>query len=346
MSTNRTAGRTIRAVAPRPQAEALRAAYLELLKLSLCDLAGVGTESVQRTFHKEPRIYSQELPADKMHYRVSGRDWPLNALTMAGLMRLDDLQLCVESVVGDDIEGDLIEAGTWRGGASILMRATLDSLGADERTVWLADSFEGFPEADPDAFPEDADGDDLSGLSFLAAPLEQVRGHFGRFGFERGVRFVPGFFSETMPSLRGGRWSVVRIDGDTYESTWLTLESLYPGLSTGGYLIIDDYQFVAECRRAVDQFRLEREIAEPLEPVDWSCVRWRRESEPGPASTRPPGRRQVVRRKAAARSVAVQTEARIPSWHELELESQLAELRERLRAAESEIEQLRRLTKA
>jgi hypothetical protein len=210
--------------------------------------------------------------------------------------------------------------------------------------VWLADSFEGFPEADPDAFPDDADGDDLSGLSFLAAPLEQVRGHFGRFGFERGVRFVPGFFSETMPSLRGGRWSVVRLDGDTYESTWLTLESLYPGLSTGGYLIVDDYQFVAECRRAVDQFRREHEIAEPLEYVDWSCVRWRRESEPVPAA-RPRRPRQAERRKASSRSVAPQP-ARIPSWHELELERQLDGLRERLRAAKSEIEQLRQSTKA
>jgi O-methyltransferase len=64
---------------------------------------------------------------------------------MIGLMRLDDLQACVESVVEDAIEGDLIEAGVWRGGASILVRATLDSLGAHGRTLWLADSFEGFP---------------------------------------------------------------------------------------------------------------------------------------------------------------------------------------------------------
>src|SRR3954447_6253241 len=286
MSSEPTAAREIRAVRPRPQAEALRSAYLELLTLCLCDLAGVGTESVYRPFEDEPRIYSRELPAEQMDYRVSGRDWPLHALTMIGLHRLDDLQSCVETVVADGVEGDLIEAGTWRGGASILMRATLDTLGADERTVWLADSFEGFPEPDPEAFPQDGAADDLSPFNFLAAPVEQVREHFARFGCEEGIEFVPGFFNQTMPNLRGGRWSIVRLDGDTYESTSLALEALYPGLVTGGYLIVDDYHFVGECQKAVDDFRAAKGIDEPLERVDWSCMRWRRESPPAEG---PPG---------------------------------------------------------
>ena len=56
-----------------------------------------------------------------------------------------------------------------------------------------------------------------------------MRGHFARFGLEQGVEFVEGFFDETLPTLRGRRWSVVRLDGDTYEATWVGLESLYPG---------------------------------------------------------------------------------------------------------------------
>src|SRR3954447_23589168 len=191
MSSDLPAGREIRAVGPRPQAEALRFAYLDLLKLCLCDLVGVGTESVYRTFEEEPRIYSRELPAEQMDYRVSGRDWPLHALTMIGLQRLDDLQGCVETIIADGVEGDLIEAGTWRGGASILMRATLDTLGADDRTVWVADSFQGFPAGEAQNFPEDRELDDLGPFDFLAVPLDEVRDNFARFGCDRGVRFVP-----------------------------------------------------------------------------------------------------------------------------------------------------------
>jgi O-methyltransferase len=339
MSSDRTAGREIRAVGPRPQAEALRAAYLDLLKLSLCDLVGVGTESVYRTFEEEPRIYSRELPAEQLGYRVSGRDWPLHALTMIGLQRLDDLQDCVESVVADGVEGDLIEAGTWRGGASILMRATLDSLGAGDRTIWLADSFEGFPTPDPEAFPEDGAADDLSPFDFLAAPVEQVREHFARLGYEHGIEFVPGFFDETMPGLRGRRWSLIRLDGDTYESTSLALESLYPGLAPGGYLIVDDYHFVSECRRAVDEFRARHGIEEPLEQVDWSCMRWRRQDEGAPAAEPAPARRPAAR--GTPRSAPSRTPMPIPSVREVELERELDTLRERLRAAESEIERIR-----
>ncbi len=115
----------------------------------------------------------------------------MQGLTMVGLNRLDDLQACVEAVVRDGVAGDLIEAGAWRGGASILMRATLDSLGARDRTVYVADSFQGFPAAD--------DQGHLNATDFLAVPLEEVEANFARLGLEAGVRFVPGFFAETLP---------------------------------------------------------------------------------------------------------------------------------------------------
>jgi O-methyltransferase len=258
-----------------------------------------------------------------------GGDWPFSGLTMVGLSRLDDLQACVESVVADQVEGDVIEAGTWRGGASILARATLDSLGADERTVWVADSFEGLPAPDPE-FPEDS-GLDLSQIDYLAVPPAEVRSHFERFGCEHGIELVEGLFDETLPSLRERRWAVVRLDGDTYEATWVGLESLYPGLSAGGYLIVDDYVLIEECRRAVDEFRSQHGITEPIEEVDWNGIRWRRESEPvptaaGEAPVRSTGRERGSTPPAMARPP-------IPTRRELELERELADLRERLGAS-------------
>jgi O-methyltransferase len=146
--------RAIRAMGAREDRDSLRSAYLGLLKLCLSDLAGAGTRTISWTGDRRP--FSRELNGDgQMAWRAAGGDWPLNALTMVGLRCLDDLQECVESVVTDEVQGDLIEAGAWRGGASILMRA---SLGAHDRAVWVADSFQGFPA------PE-AGGDEETGRS-------------------------------------------------------------------------------------------------------------------------------------------------------------------------------------
>jgi O-methyltransferase len=325
------AARAARAVGPRPEPESLRSAYLELLKLCLCDLAGTTTVSVGKT--DDGGVMSRELTGEELRLRAAGMDWPLQGLTMVGLNRLDDLQSCVEAAVREDVEGDLIEAGAWRGGASILMRATLDSLGADDRTVWVADSFQGFPVPD--------DREHLNVVHFLAVPLEEVKANFARFGIERGVRFVPGFFEDTMPGLSEGHWSIVRLDGDTYEATWLTLQSLYPGLSVGGYLIVDDYGALEECRRAVDEFRSHHGLTEPLEKVDWTCVRWRRESDTPIEMFEVPDVGRQGDGSGRVEAVTRPEGVRVPSERELELTREIAGLRERAAAAQEEIDRLR-----
>lgn len=321
--------REFRAESPRPDAEGMRNAYLSLLKLCLCDLAGAGTVAVGRA--DDGLTFARQLFGEQLQMRTNGMDWPLTGLTMVGLARLDDLHRCIASIVADDIEGDLIEAGTWRGGASILMRATLDALGARGRTVWAADSFEGFPASEGEP-PTTDQGDDLSAFDFLSVSLDEVKAHFSRLGCEEGVRFVPGFFEETMPELRGHRWSLIRLDGDTYDATRTTLECLYPGLSVGGYLIVDDYGALDECRRAVDDFRRERSIDDPLEDIDWTGVRWRRttaEPDPAPAAPRRMHRQTPWHRSA---DPVVGGIGRVPNLRELELEREVAAVRERLEA--------------
>jgi O-methyltransferase len=324
--------REIRSAGPRPGADAMRTAYLELLKLCLCDLAGARTLSVSRsgdTRRPDSEMRSRELDDSELGLRAGGLDWPFSGLTMIGLVRLDDLQACIESAVADGVEGDVIEAGAWRGGAAILARATLDSLGADERLVWVADSFRGLPAPDPGAFPEDR-GLDLSRVGFLAVPLEEVRNYFARFGCEQGVEFVEGYFTETLPNLRGRRWAVVRLDGDTYEATWVGLDSLYPGLSAGGYLIIDDYGLIPECHAAVHDFRREHAITEPIEKIDLNGIRWRKEREPDPAAVSGATPRRASPPTSAIGGSAAR--AHIPTERELELEGELRKLRERLDA--------------
>jgi O-methyltransferase len=327
--------RVPRAVAAGPEAETLRTAYLELLKLCLCDLGGTATGSVWK--HTDGSLMTRDLTGEDLKIRAAGVDWPLHGVTMVGLERLDDLQACVESVVRDGVAGDLIETGTWRGGASILMRATLDALGETDRTVWVADSFQGFPAPDG----EHPDRGNLAPIDYLAVAEEQVRANFARLGYERGVRFLPGFFEDTLPGLAGRTWSVVRLDGDSYEATLVALESLYPGLSAGGHLIVDDYHVLEECRRAVDEFRGRHGIEEPIEQVDWTCARWRRTST---VPIEPPAARPADGSRAPARAVERDRDARIVSLHERELQHdkrrlarELDELRRRLAAAEGEI---------
>jgi O-methyltransferase len=317
------AARAPRATGAGPDAAALRRAYLDLLKLTLCDLAGAATSSVGAM--PDGSVMARELHGDELRLRAAGMDWPLHGLTMVGLGRLDDLQACVEAVVADGIEGDVIEAGAWRGGAAILARATLDTLG-DERTVWVADSFRGFPKA---AAPDDGSLD-LSAFDFLAVSVDEVRESFARLGCERGVRFVPGFFEESLAVLEGGRWAIVRLDADSYEATREALRRLYPGLALGGHLIVDDYGSFEGCRRAVDEFREEHGIGEAIEKVDSTCVRWRRESGE-------PAERAATGPTAEPPAASARLPAHVPTARELELAGQLADLREQLAAAQAQI---------
>jgi hypothetical protein len=313
---------------PAADAESLRRAYLDLLKLSLCDLVGGRTLTVGRSGggrDTDQPLFTRQLSDEELPLRAIGADWPYSGLTMVGLARLNDLQACVESIAADGVAGDLIEAGAWRGGASILIRATLDSLGERDRTVWVADSFEGLPKPD-ERFPEDRDLD-LSWLDYLAVPKDTVQGNFERFGLDQGVTFVEGFFEDTLPTLAGRTWSLLRLDGDTYEATRIALESLYPGLSVGGYVVIDDYQLISECRTAVDDYRSECGIDEPIEMIDDNAARWRRRNEHLDA---PKQERAKAERAPAERSVERRPETRIPSFEELELRRELDSLRRRL----------------
>lgn len=230
-------------------------------------------EVLQRSFARHNLELVRKAPPPRG--RDEGRDWPAQAETMVGLRRLDNVQRCVEDVLENGVPGDLIETGVWRGGVTILMRALLKAYGDTTRTVWVADSFRGLP---PPSGRYEADaGDEHWRYDVLAVPVELVRSNFERYGLlDAQVRFVEGFFQDTLPSAPIEQLAVARLDGDMYESTIVALEALYPKLSVGGYLIVDDYGGLAGCRRAVDDYRREHGIDEPLVQVDWTGVYWQR----------------------------------------------------------------------
>lgn len=211
--------------------------------------------------------------------RGEGKDWPADAETMIGLRRLDNIQLCIERILQDGVPGDLIETGVWRGGASIFMRGVLKAYGDSTRLVWAADSFEGLPKPTPGVWRDDERGRLSEFGKTLAVSLEQVRGNFERYGLlDEQVRFLPGWFRDTLPTAPMERLALMRLDGDMYESTMDALSALYSKLSIGGYCIIDDYYTHSGARQAVTEYREAKGITEPIEQIDWAGAFWRRRS--------------------------------------------------------------------
>lgn len=136
--------------------------------------------------------------------REGGFDWPAEAETMIGLKRLSNVQECLTKVIEDDVPGDVIETGVWRGGTCILMKGILRAYGDSERVLWVADSFEGVPRPNPTQYPADAaEGRTQAFWKFdqLAVPLETVQGNFQRYGLlDERVQFLKGWFKDTLPT--------------------------------------------------------------------------------------------------------------------------------------------------
>lgn len=228
------------------------------------------------TIYQDPSLNSGSYDPRQ---RASGRDWPSQAHSMVGLARLRNLATLMERTLDEGVAGDYIETGVWRGGCCILMRAVLASRSNRQRKVYVADSFAGLPPPRPDLYPADA-GDKHSEFPQLAVSLQTVKDHFARYDLLDGqVVFVPGYFSQTLAGLPGP-FALLRLDGDMYESTLVALESLYPRLSPGGFVIIDDYGALPNCRQAVDDYRRQHAIEAPMEEIDWTGVWWQKPLAP------------------------------------------------------------------
>lgn len=207
--------------------------------------------------------------------RTEGLDWPCEAETMVGMKRLDNLQACITDALEAGIPGDMIETGVWRGGASIFMRAILKAYGERERTVWLADSFQGLPKPNPKKYAADA-GDTSWKYADLAVSAEEVKENFRKYELlDTQVQFLIGWFRDTLPVAPIDKVAVLRLDGDMYESTFEALTYLYPKLSRRGYAIIDDYAIPA-CQEAVEDYRARHRITEPLISIDHYAKFWQR----------------------------------------------------------------------
>jgi Macrocin-O-methyltransferase (TylF) len=218
--------------------------------------------------HWSPHQFNRAL-------RELGRDWPLQAHSMIGNRRMSNLRQISEFVIENGVPGDLMETGVWRGGACIMMRAVLQAHGVNDRNVWVADSFCGLPE--PKAEIAADSGDKHHTFAELAVSIEKVRSNFNKYGLLDGqVRFLQGWFSDTLPHAPIDKLAVLRLDGDMYESTMDVLRNLYDKVSEGGFIIVDDFGAVQGCQTAILEFRANRKITDPIHPIDGYGVFWRK----------------------------------------------------------------------
>jgi O-methyltransferase len=215
--------------------------------------------------------------------RERGQDWPLHAETMVGARRLAKVRELIDEVAGN-VRGDFIECGIWRGGVCILA-ATWDQLFDDGMHVVGFDSFEGLPAAG--FYQQDDPDDPHHKVDVFRVDEGDVRRNFSKYGVHpRQYSLIKGWFRDTIPPWVQQRnrdtngWPgirILRVDGDMYEGTMDPLKHLGPLVNSGGYVIIDDYGDVRECRRAVHDFMdgyYGREQPELIE-FDHTCVYWR-----------------------------------------------------------------------
>src|SRR5439155_9440335 len=158
--------------------------------------------------------------------------------------------------------------------ACIFMRSMLQGYPITDRIVWIADSFQGLPAPNPETYPADAD-DRHHTCTELAVSLEEVQGNFAKYGLLDGqVKFLVGWFKDTLPAAPIERLAILRLDGDIYESTMDALVSLYGKVSPGGVVIVDDYGAIPACRKAIHDFREANQILDPIQPIDGLGVYW------------------------------------------------------------------------
>lgn len=260
-----------------------RSLYINLLKRSVgnfiydddLDLLRAHTNFDARTGRFTPANKTPTTATSEQ--KLLGQIWPSRAHTMIGLPRLDNIQHCIESVLSEHVPGDLIETGVWRGGACIFMRGLLKAYGVTDRTVWVADSFAGLPPNDPNRYPKESDIP-FHQFPDLAVSLQQVQSNFARYDLlDAQVRFLVGWFRDTLPKAPISRLAVLRLDGDLYESTLDSLTHLYPKLSIGGYVIVDDYNVVTSANHAVHDYLSAHSLKFKLLEIPGGGAYWRKE---------------------------------------------------------------------
>ncbi len=241
-------------------------------------LAPSGLMLVPRKAHDELLSRAQaDIRGDARFMEIYERCRPY---TMTCMERMYGLYQAVSFVIAQDIPGDFVECGVWRGGSSMVIALTLKKLGVTDRGLHLYDTFNGMS-------PPTVDDVDLAGRSveedlrrrgltdvgdLCNAPLDDVKTNMESTGYPSDrVRYIEGDVLKTIPQQMPEGVALLRLDTDWYESTYHELTHLYPLLARHGVLVIDDYGHWQGARKAVDQYFDENDVRMMMPRLDYSC---------------------------------------------------------------------------
>jgi len=270
----------LRSEMPLSQSASLVELSLNILRDTL---TGVAVRSPSVSYGNQPCEDSPfpYSPYDEYSREFTGTGWCDSCYTMLSTVRLQNVRDLLEQTFVDNVPGHFVEAGAWRGGASIFARAVqrLHSEGNLRRT-YVCDSFEGFPDG------EYTKAHKPWTRTFFNNTQEQVRDHFSRFQMlDSNVHFIKGFFLNSLPALRrefaaaGHRISVLRCDSDMFGSTLDILYNLYEFVSVGGFVICDDCPRAPGTMQAVERFREHNNMTEKIHFIKDTTIGtfWRKE---------------------------------------------------------------------
>ena len=198
--------------------------------------------------------------------------------TMTSVERLFSLIQAVRYVVRADIPGSIVECGVWRGGSMMAIAHALKRLAKDDRDLYLFDTYEGMtsptdfdisPSGEPALvkFHRTKRTNDTSEWCYV--PIEQVQRNLVNTGYSTDrMNFIKGKVEDTIPCSAPNQISLLRLDTDWYESTRHEFIHLFPRLSVGGVLIIDDYGHWQGSRKATDEYLAQNNISILLNRID------------------------------------------------------------------------------
>jgi len=228
-------------------------------------------QNIKKLFESKPTASAEKW---QLQIADSVKDY-----TMTSRENILTLTQVIKKLKEENIEGDIVECGVWKGGSMMAAAMTLHYLKDYTRQIYLYDTFDSFsiPE-NMDISYEGKTGSEIlrqqsnNGSTWKAPSEEFVRQNMRETGypFER-LSFVKGQVERTIPEIIPNKIALLRLDTDWYSSTKHELEWLYPKLEKGGALIIDDYGYWQGCKKAVDEYFGSHNISSGVIKIDYSA---------------------------------------------------------------------------
>lgn len=227
----------------------------------------IGNEVVKSNINKE----QAKREIQYLEFSIIGGNSPFSnfnmrsEFTLLSFTRLKNIKFLIEQIIENSIDGDILEAGNWRGGSMLYAKGILEAYRVNNKEIWMFDTFCGFPK---NATINSASEKNLvvGGFSELmrSNSVEKVKALFEVYNLSKGVNFITGLFQDTISKTTIPKLSYLRLDADSYANTMFLLENLYDKLNQNGYIEFDDYGSYPGCKKAVDEFRRNKNIVDEI----------------------------------------------------------------------------------